>query len=117
MQQFQPLWSELSGEHCHPRDIAARAVEARDKPSSNGSGRKNDRNGLSSRDRRSHTVEVAADQDDCDLAADEISRHCRHPIKLTLGPAILDRNVSALVEAAFAEAAAETGHRVRPFRR
>src|SRR6516225_10121204 len=32
MQQLQPLWSELTGHHGHPRGIAARTVEARDKP-------------------------------------------------------------------------------------
>src|SRR5204862_4308020 len=35
MQQLQPLWSEFAGEHGHPRGVAARTVEARDKPSSN----------------------------------------------------------------------------------
>src|SRR6516164_8462682 len=119
MQQLQPLWSELSGHHGRPRGIAARTVEARDKPSSDriGSGRKNNWNGSGRRHRRTHAVEVAADQDHCDFAANEIGRQGRHPIELTLGPAILNGNVSALDEAQFTQAAPEPGHGLRPFRR
>src|SRR5262245_710163 len=92
MQQLQSLWSELSGKHSYPRGVAARTIEARDKPSSDriGSGRKNDWDGFGRGHRCTDAVEIAADQEGSDLAADEIGRHGRHPVELTLGPAIFN---------------------------
>jgi hypothetical protein len=44
--------------------------------------------------RRPHAGNVAADQDDCDLTADEIGCHCGHPIEMTVRPAIFDGDVA-----------------------
>src|SRR5262249_25955347 len=99
--------------------ISARSVETGDDSSCNriGIGRENDWNRLRRRHHGAHAWEIAANQDDCDLAPDEIVRHCRHPIVLTLGPAILDRDVAALDEAYFGKTPVEPSHGVCPFSR
>jgi hypothetical protein len=47
--------------------------------------------------------------DHVDLAVDEVGRQGRQAIEVGLGPAIFDRNVSALDVAEFAEFLAESG--------
>jgi hypothetical protein len=77
-----------------------------------GIGRENDRNGLGRRYCRPHADYAATCEENRDLTANEIGRHCRQWIELTIRPTILDGDVAALDEARFAQASI-----VRPFRR
>ena len=70
-------------------------------------GGEDDGNGLSCRHRGPGREVVVEGDDDRDIAADEISRHCRQLVDLTRR-AIIDGDVSALDQAHFAQAAAES---------
>src|SRR5262249_30136349 len=76
----------------------------------------NNRDGLRRRQQGPHSGRVAAHQYDSDPAANEIGRHPGHAIQLTVGPAILDRDVPAFDEASFTQASTESLHVVCPFR-
>src|SRR6516165_1234288 len=92
MQQLYFLLAKRDCEERYACGVPARPVEAGNKANSHRirSSREYDRNGPGSRQRGAHPVNVAPDQDERDLMVDEIGCHCRHSIKMTIRPAILN---------------------------
>jgi hypothetical protein len=60
---------------------------------------------------------TGANDQDRNLALDEVVGQGRQALDLTVRPSIFDGDVSPLDESHFAEAAAESGHAVRALRR
>ena len=116
MQQLQALCSHEVGEEVHSGHISARSVETGDEAERDrvGTTRENDwycgccsfgclyRRSTARRGNHSH------------LALNQIARHCRQPIVLTLCPTVFDGHVPVLDIAGFTQALKERGQVRRP---
>jgi hypothetical protein len=116
MQQLKSLSDGLGAECGNPGDVSTRPTDARHKPGMDwiGGGVKHDWNRLGRRYCGPDSDIAGANNKDRDLAADEVVCQSRQPVELTIRPSIFDRDVSALHETHFAEAAAEGRHAGRP---
>ena len=118
MQQLQSLGDKLDSHKSRSRDVSSRTPEAGHETRADriGGGREHDRDRLRCCHRRADSDIARACTDDGNLAADEVSRHGRQPIKLAFRPAVFDGHVAALCEARLAQAAVKSSHAVRPLR-
>ena len=101
VQEPQPLTHNA---HCHVSDtgrIAPRLVEASDQPCLDRvhACAEDDRNGRGQAFDHACGVRAGGSGDDCNATSDQIGGQFRQPIALIVGPAIFDRDVTALDEA------------------
>jgi hypothetical protein len=88
----------LGGEPAHPRDVAARPVEAGDKAAFDRVvvAREDDRDCTGRRHGDERRIVAAGCGDHSYLTSNKISRERRQPIQSTLRPVIFDRDVLTL---------------------
>src|SRR5262249_6931752 len=110
MHQFYLLGPQRVTEKTHPRDVAARSVEAGNEAFSDGivAGREYNWHGRSHRLGCRCRSDVA--DDDSDLSADQLGHQPRQLIIATLGRAKFDRDVLSLDITGLLQALAECGH-------
>jgi hypothetical protein len=113
--QFKLLRPQRDDKETHAGDVAARPVEAGDKPERDrvGAVREHYRDRRRRRLGRERRVGGTACEDHRHLTAHKVGRQRRQPIKLILRPALFNRNVPSLDMAGFAQAPAERGHHRR----
>ena len=116
MQQRQPLRSELGTEPTHPRDVAARPIEAGDKAVFTRVivAREHNRDCTGRRLGRERRIVAAGCSDHGHLTLNEFGRQRRQSIRPPLRPAIFDRDVLAFDIAGLIQALAERGHHRNP---
>jgi hypothetical protein len=109
-QQLQSFPRDRCSKEARASDVATRPVEASDEAQFDriAAATENDGNGGGCRlgDQRRSGIRG----DHSDLTANQIGRQGRQSIELTFGPAIFDRDISALNVAGFLETIAERGH-------
>src|SRR5262249_62197703 len=113
--EFQPFCYQLITEKIDARRVAARPSEAGDKTQPDRVFRdgKDDRDRRGSGLGRQRRVGTSGRGDNGDLSANQFSYQRRQLIVLALRPAVLDRHVLTLDEAAFLQPIAECGYTVR----
>jgi hypothetical protein len=95
-EKLQPFWGEHVEKICYPRDVAARPVQADDKPGADGilAHREDNRNCRGGGFRRKRSAAIGIDHGH--PAADQVGRQFRHSIVVTLCPAVFDTDIAVL---------------------
>ena len=102
-QELEPLGRKLRGDEGDTRDVAARPVEAGDEAELDriGAEREDDGYRRGRRLGRERRPGAAAGNNHRYLAANQIGRQRRQPIRFVVGPAVFDRDVLALDDSRF----------------